>query len=244
MNEYKDKIAVVTGGTGELGSVIVNRFAEEGMKIYVPAHSIDKFREIFDNSKSNDSQEFKLRKIYGLQCDAVNEDSVKNFIGDVLKAESRVDYLINTIGGFHKKTNIADMDSGMVEKMLNLNFKSTFNFCKNVLTGMIEHNFGKIVAIGAMPALEISSGRLAYSVSKSAVINLIQTIAEETKENNITSNVIVPSIIDTEPNRESMPKANFRKWVKPEDIAETVLFLLSDKAVSYRGSIIKMYGGV
>lgn len=244
MSEFKDKTAIVTGGTGDLGRVVVDRFAEEGMKIYVPAHSIDKFREIFDSSKSKDSKEFKLRKIYGLQCDAMKEDSVKEFITDVLKAEGKIDYLINTVGGFHKKTNIVDMDSGLVDKMLTLNFKSAFNFCKNVLKGMIEHNSGRIVAIGAMPALEISAGRLAYSVSKSAVINLIQTISEETKENNITANVIVPSIIDTAPNRESMPKSDFNKWVKPEDIAETILFLLSDKASSYRGSVIKMYGGV
>ena len=244
MSEYKEKTAIVTGGTGELGRVIVNRFAEEGMKVYVPAHSIDKFRELFDSSKSEDAKEFKLRKIYGLQCDAMNEESVIEFITDVLKAEGKIDYLINTVGGFHKKTNIVDMDSGLVDKMLNLNFKTAFNFCKNVLKGMIELNSGRIVAIGAMPALEISAGRLAYSVSKSAVLNLIQTISEETKEKNITANVIVPSIIDTAPNRESMPKADFGKWVKPEDIAETVLFLVSDKASSYRGSVIKMYGGV
>ena len=244
MSEYKEKTAIVTGGTGELGRVIVNRFAEEGMKVYVPAHSIDKFRELFDSSKSEDAKEFKLRKIYGLQCDAMNEESVIEFITDVLKAEGKIDYLINTVGGFHKKTNIVDMDSGLVDKMLNLNFKTALNFCKNVLKGMIELNSGRIVAIGAMPALEISAGRLAYSVSKSAVLNLIQTISEETKEKNITANVIVPSIIDTAPNRESMPKADFGKWVKPEDIAETVLFLVSDKASSYRGSVIKMYGGV
>jgi NAD(P)-dependent dehydrogenase (short-subunit alcohol dehydrogenase family) len=244
MSEFKDKIAIVTGGTGELGRVVVNRFAEEGMKIYVPAQTVDKFREIFDSSKSEYSKEFQLRRIYGLQCDAVNEDSVKNFISDVLKAEGKIDYLVNTVGGFHKKTNIVDMDSGMVDKMLNLNFKSAFYFCKNVLKNMIEHNSGRIVAIGAKPALEISAGRLAYSVSKSAVVNLIQTIAEETKENNISANVIVPSIIDTAPNRESMPKADFTKWVKPEDIAETILFLLSEKAISCRGSVIKMYGGV
>ena len=244
MSEFKNKIAVVTGGTGGLGRVIVNRFAEEGMKIYVPTQTIDKFREMFDSSKSDESKEFKLRKIYGLQCDAMNEESVKNFISDVLKADGKIDYLVNTVGGFHKKTDIIDMDSSVVDKMLDLNFKSTFYFCKNVLKGMIEQNSGRITAISAMPALEISAGRLAYSVSKSAVINLIQTISEETKENNITANVIIPSIIDTMPNRESMPKADFGKWVKPEEIAETILFLLSGKAGSYRGSVIKMYGGV
>ena len=200
MSEFKNKIAVVTGGTGGLGRVIVNRFAEEGTKIYVPTQTIDKFREMFDSSKSDESKEFKLRKIYGLQCDAMNEESVKNFISDVLKADGKIDYLVNTVGGFHKKTDIIDMDSSVVDKMLDLNFKSTFYFCKNVLKGMIEQNSGRITAISAMPALEISAGRLAYSVSKSAVINLIQTISEETKENNITATL--PIIKDSKAPRE------------------------------------------
>jgi NAD(P)-dependent dehydrogenase (short-subunit alcohol dehydrogenase family) len=241
---HKDKIAIVTGGTGALGRVIVNRFAVEGMKIYVPTQSIDSFRSIFDNSPEKDVKEFKLRKIFGLQCDALNEESVNNFINDLLKAEGRIDYLVNTVGGYHPKKNIVDMDTALIDKMINLNFKSTFYFCRNVLKLMLDKNFGRIVAIGAMPALETSPGKLAYSVSKSAVVNLIKTIAEETKTNNITANAIIPSIIDTPSNRESMPKADFNHWVKPEDIAETILFLLSDSASSFRGSVIKMYGGV
>jgi NAD(P)-dependent dehydrogenase (short-subunit alcohol dehydrogenase family) len=109
---------------------------------------------------------------------------------------------------------------------------------------MIEKNFGRITAIGAIPAVETTPGKLAYSISKSNVVNLIQTIAEETKEFNITANAVIPSIIDTSANRQSMPNEDFNKWVEPEDIAETILFLLSDAAKSFRGNIIKMYGKV
>lgn len=241
---FKDRIAIVTGGTGALGRAVVNRFAEEDMKIYVPTLSIDNFRSIFDNSSSESTKEFKLRRIFGLQCDALNEESVKNFINDILKSEGKIDYLINTVGGYHPKKNVAEMETGLLDKMIELNFKSTFYFCRNALSSMLENNYGRIVAIGAMPALDISPGKLAYSVSKSAVVNLVQTIAEETKLNNITVNAIIPSIIDTPANRESMPKADFGHWVKPEDIAETILFLLSDAARSFRGNTIKMYGGV
>ncbi len=242
---FKDKIAIVTGGTGSLGTIITNKLAAEEMKVYAPAQSIEKFRDIFDNSDtSNEEVEFKLRKIYCLQCDATDERSVVEFVSDVLKREGRIDYLINTVGGYHPKKNIVDMETELVDSMLELNFKSTFYFCKYVLKSMIEKNFGRITAIGAMPAVEISPGKFAYSVSKSNVINLIQTIAEETKEYNITANAVIPSIINTPANRKSMPKGNFDKWVKPEDIAETILFLLSDAAKSFRGNVIKMYGGL
>jgi NAD(P)-dependent dehydrogenase (short-subunit alcohol dehydrogenase family) len=242
---FKNKIAIVTGGTGALGKIITDKFADAGMKVYVPSQSIEKFREIFDNSETaSEGGEFKLRKIYSLQCDATDEINVKEFITDILKREGRIDFLVNTVGGYHSKINIVDMDSELVDKMLELNFKSTFYFCKHALKSMIEKNFGRITAIGAMPAVEISPGKFAYSISKSNVVNLIQTIAEETKEYDIIANAIIPSIIDTPVNRKSMPNGNFNKWVKPEDIAETILFLLSDAAKSFRGNIIKMYEGM
>jgi NAD(P)-dependent dehydrogenase (short-subunit alcohol dehydrogenase family) len=242
---FENRVAVVTGGTGALGKTIVDLFAEKEMKVYVPSLSIERFREIFDNSAGAElSGEFKLRKIYCLHCDASSEEDVESFINDVLKREGRIDYLVNTVGGYHTKKNIVDMDSALVDKMLTLNFKTAFFFSKNALKSMLEKNFGRIVAIGAMPAVEITAGKFAYSVSKSNVVNLIQTIAEETKENDITANAIIPSTIDTPANRESMKNADFSKWVKPEDIAETVLFMLSDAARSFRGNVIKMYGGV
>jgi NAD(P)-dependent dehydrogenase (short-subunit alcohol dehydrogenase family) len=242
---FENRIAVVTGGTGALGKTVVDLFAEKGMKVYVPTLTVDKCKEVFDNSQTAaSSSEFKLRKIFCLQCDASNEEDVKNFISDVLKREGKIDYLVNTVGGYHTKKNIADMDSELVDKMLTLNFKTAFFFSKHVLKSMIEKNFGRIIAIGAMPAVEITAGKFAYSVSKSNVVNLIQTVAEETKENDITANAIIPSTIDTPANRESMKNADFGKWVKPEDIAKTILFMLSDSARSFRGNIIKMYGGV
>lgn len=236
-------VMVVTGGTGALGRVIVNRFAAEGMKIYVPTLSIEKFRSIFDNSM-DENAEFSLRKIYALQCDANKEENVRKFIDDVIKKEGRIDYLINTIGGYHLKKNVAEMDTELVDKMMKLNFYSTFYFCRHTLKNMIGNNFGRIIAIGAMPAVELTQGRFAYAISKSNVISLIQTIALECKDNNITANVIVPGIIDTKANRDSMPNADYSKWVKPEEIAGTILNLLSDDAKSYRGNVIKMYGKI
>lgn len=239
---FENKVAVVTGGTGALGSMIVNLFAEKGMKIYVPTQSVDKFKSLFDNSK--DAEEFKLRKIYGLKCDAGNEDEVINFVSDVTKREGKIDYLVNTVGGYHPKKNISDMDTGLIDKMMKLNFYSTFYFCKHVLKNMIANNFGRIIAIGAMPAVEPTAGRFAYAISKINVINLIQTIAIENKDNNVTANAIIPGVIDTKANEQSMPDADFGKWVKPEEIAETILYLLSDNAKSFRGNIIKMYGKI
>src|SRR5207253_11450781 len=111
---FKNKIAVVTGGTGGLGRVVVSKFADSGMKVYVPTRDEKEFQQIFDSS-ADGSKEFKLRMIFGLVCDALNETQVKEFIGDVLVREGRIDYLVNTVGGFHPKKNIADMDTELLE---------------------------------------------------------------------------------------------------------------------------------
>ena len=240
---FTNKIAIITGGTGALGRVIVNKFAEACMKVYVPVRSINEFNEIFDDSQSEG--EFKgLLKRYCLPCDATKEDEVSEFCQNIVKQEKRIDYLINTVGGYHAKRMITDTGTELIESQLKLNFYTTFYFTKHALTYMKASNFGRVVSIGAKPALETTAGKFAYSLSKGGVVNLMQTLAEEFKEQDIAFNAIIPSIIDTPANRESMQNADFTKWVSPADIAETCLFLIGEGAKSFRGNVVKMYGGV
>ena len=240
---YKDKLAIVTGGTGALGRVIVKKFADTGMTVYLPVQSMEHFKSAFDTSAEG-NEEFSLRKIFALPCDASNENEVKDFVEDVISLNKKVDFLINTVGGYHTKRNVVDTDTELLEKQLKLNFFSTFYFSNECLKNMITNNYGRIVSIGAKPAIETTAGKFAYSFSKTGVINLMQTIAEECKDFNITASAIIPSIIDTLANRESMQNQDFTKWVTPEEIAVTILYLLSDSAKGLRGNVIKMYGKV
>lgn len=239
---YKDKIAIVTGGTGALGKVIVNHFAAQGMKVYVPVRSMPEFMKVFEQT---DETEFKgLPKRYGLPCDASNEIEVKEFCDNVVKQEKRIDFLVNTVGGYHPKRSVADTDKELIEQQLMLNFYTTFFFTKHALSYFKMSNFGRVVSVGAKPAVETTAGKFAYSFSKGGVVNLMQTLAEEHKADNITFNTIIPSVIDTPANRESMQNQDFSTWVTPMEIAETCLFLMGDGAKSYRGNVIKMYGRV
>jgi NAD(P)-dependent dehydrogenase (short-subunit alcohol dehydrogenase family) len=240
-DQFKDKIAIVTGGTGALGRVIVNKFAEAGMRVYVPVLSIPEFLNVFESK--NEITEFSgFLKRFGLPCDATDEISVKEFCDNVVKQEKRIDYLVNTVGGYHPKRTVSDTDTQLIEKQLLLNFYTTFWFTKYSLTYFKISNFGRIVSIGAKPALEPTVGKLAYSISKAAVVNLMQTLALEHKEQDMTFNAIIPSIIDTPANRESMQNQDFSKWVTPLEIADKCLFLFSDEGKSTNGEAIKMYG--
>jgi NAD(P)-dependent dehydrogenase (short-subunit alcohol dehydrogenase family) len=176
-----------------------------------------------------------------MECDASDESQCSEFCGNVVKQEGRIDYLVNTIGGYHPKRTIPDTDKELIEQQLMLNFYTTFYFTKHALMHMKENKFGRVISIGAKPAVEITSGKFAYSFSKAGVVNLIQTLAIEFKDQDFTFNTIIPNIIDTPANRESMPNADFSKWVKPEDIAEKCLYLISDEGKNINGEAVKMY---
>jgi NAD(P)-dependent dehydrogenase (short-subunit alcohol dehydrogenase family) len=109
---------------------------------------------------------------------------------------------------------------------------------------MMIQNFGKIVNVAARTAFEkrFRSKNGAYAVSKAGVIVLTETIAEETKKFDININCIMPSTIDTPDNRQNFPDADFMKWVKPEQIANVILFLASEDSKTISGACIPVYG--
>ncbi|MEO6696319.1 MAG: SDR family oxidoreductase [Ignavibacteria bacterium] len=238
-----DKVAIVTGGTGSLGKHIVQKLAGEGMKVYVPSRSLTEFNNIFDRSQGNEEESFKLKRIFSFVCDAIDESSVKEFIENVSVQENgNINILINTVGGISKQENVMDMSLETLDNMISLNLKSTFFFTKECLKVMKAKNYGRIISIGAIAALEPTSGRFAYSLSKAGIVNLMDTVSEEMKDYNIRCNTIIPGIIDTDSNREWGSDKDIKKWVKPEEIADIIYDLTSDVYSSVRQSLIKIYG--
>ena len=231
----KDKVAIITGGTGALGRYIVDKYAKEGWKVYVPVSSLQKFMSIFDNSQEADS-DFSLRKIYAFDCDVLNEESVIEFVQKVSALEKgKLDLLINTVGGYRPPVNTNEISTKDFDELFNLNFKTTLWFSREVLKVMLNNKSGRIVSIAAKPGLEPTAGILTYSVSKSAVINLMETINLEHGKNGIKCFSVAPTVIDTPSNREWGSEDDIKNWVKPEDMAD-VIYNLKDSD----SSLIKM----
>ena len=146
------------------------------------------------------------------------------------------------VGGF-AAGNIASTKSGDIKKQISLNFDTAYHVTRHLFQHMMEKNNGKIVFIGARPALQASAGKslIAYGLSKSLLFKLAEYLNAEAKGKNVTVSVIAPSTIDTEPNRKSMPDADFNKWVKPEALAEVLEFIISDKGNVLRETVLKVY---
>jgi len=237
-----EKIAVITGGTGYLGREIVNIFSANGFKVYLPVRSLNKFMEITDN-ETDESKAFMLRKIFAFECDVLDEESVNIFLQKVLTLENnRIDVLVNTVGGFPGEILTGDMTEADFDNWFSLNFKSALLFSSGVLNSMRNNKSGRIISIGSIAGHETIKGRLGYSVAKSALLKLMDTISEEYKEYNIFATTVVPSVIDTPSNREWGTDDEIKKWVPPKEIAGIILHIVSDEFKSVRQPFYKIYG--
>ena len=137
------------------------------------------------------------------------------------------------VGAYIGGKSVVELEEKEWDLMITLNLKSAFLISKHVTRQMILSKSGKIIHISSRIGLHSEGYDSAYSASKSGLIRLVESLAEETKESNINVNCIMPSIIDTQSNRKAMPNADFNKWVEPEDLANVILFLCSEEAKNY-----------
>jgi len=136
---------------------------------------------------------------------------------------------------------VSEMEIELLNKMLDINFKTTYNLSRAAIRPMLDQDWGRIVNTGSRDATQGRAKYSAYAISKAAVLRLTESMAAEVKDYNITVNAILPGTIDTEDNRQSMPKADFSKWVQPATIADTLLFLVQEET-AINGASIPQYG--
>jgi len=234
----EEKVVLVTGATGTLGRVVVERLLRKGAMVTVLYRTRERFEELvsFLGVLSN--------TLKGVQGDATDEASVGNFVRFAIETHGRIDALVNLVGGYSGGSDVSETDQSLWDHMLELNLKSAFLCSKAVLPQMISQNYGKIVNVAARTAVERGrrSKSGAYAVAKAGVIVLTETMAEELRKLDINVNCIMPSTIDTPGNRRDFPKADFSRWVDPRDVAEVILFLISDASKTISGSSMPVYG--
>ena len=226
------RFAIVTGGTGALGTAVTEAFLKKGYQVAVP-YTSERNIEPFERQLGTLKAEVTL-----IRANLTVEAEVQNLVQAVLDKFGQIDILANTVGGFVGGIPVAEMEEERWDFMMNLNLKSIFLCCKAVLPHMIERKYGKIVNTSARAGLSGVAGLGAYSVSKSGVRILTESIAEEVKNLGINVNSLLVGLIDTPANRKAMPDEDHSRWVSPEDIAKVILFLTSDDAAIINGAAI------
>lgn len=236
--DFRNKTAIITGGTGALGSVVAAHFFAAGANIAIP------FRRTSSNNLLPTEIRHSTDRVWMSETDISVEQQIIKFVMDVKSRFHSIDFLANIAGGFAGGNAIANVTLDEWDRMMNLNLRTAFLMSREVLKVMIPQNAGRIVNIAAMPAITGGANKGPYAVSKRGVITLTEAIAAEVKGKGITANAIAPSIILTEENRRSMPDADLSRWVTPEEIAEMILFLCSESGRTVNGNTIKMFGGM
>ncbi len=235
--KLKGRIALITGGTGELGRVVTKCFQNEGAEVVVTYHS--------------DSEALEFQKahpdILTLKGDLSKENDVHQLFKALLDKKGRIDILCNLVGGYMPKKNITELSEKEWDFMFALNLKTCFLCSRSALRIMQKQKYGRIVNVSAMAGLSPTAGRGAYGISKSAIAAFTHIAGEEAKsfpDSNITVNAIAPSILLTEPNKRSAAKEETKAWVTLEQAADVIAFLASHEASSINGETLKIYGGL
>lgn len=234
--QLSDKTVVVTGGTGSLGTKAVEMLVDSGAHCMIP---------IRDRGELEDYP-FKDYDQVGFitDVDLSDEQQTLHFYNEVADQFGSPWAILNIAGGFGMgKIGNISLDDFLHQ--MQMNTYTCFNSCRAAIQKMRKENSGgRIVNIASRPAINPrqGSGLSAYTSSKAAVAALTQALAAELVEDEILVNAVAPSIIDTKPNRKAMPKADFNKWVDPENIASHMLYLISPKNQSTNGAVIPIYG--
>ncbi|HVA94831.1 MAG TPA: SDR family NAD(P)-dependent oxidoreductase [Candidatus Dormibacteraeota bacterium] len=234
---FHDKIVLVTGGTGGLGREVTMAFLEAGASVVVTYQREEEFAAV-----ASAAERAGATPPDGAAVDVTDAAAVEKFVAGIVAKHGRLDVLVNTVGGYAGGKNLWETDSATYDRMLQLNMKAGFVLAQAVVPVMIRQNCGWIVNLASKAALDHGAGGALYAASKAGALALFDSLAAEVKPYNINVNSVLPSIIDTSANRKAMPKADFSKWPKPEEIARVILFLCSEEARVIHGAAIPVYG--
>lgn len=227
----KNKTAIVTGASGNMGQALVKKFLAEGYNV-------------LGTVIPNDPAPFDLNdpKLKKETIDLMDETASEKFVQDVIAEYGNVEAVVLTAGGF-AMGRIADTPTADIYKQYRLNFETAYNVARPVFVQMMKQGSGRIFLIGAKPGLSSMEGKgmVAYGLGKSLLFRLAELMNDEARGTNVVTSVLVPGTIDTPQNRKAMPEAKFENWVRPEAIADALYFYCTDAASVLREPLIKVY---
>jgi len=224
------KRVAVTGAFGSLGAAVVQAAQRAGARVAAIDRATSPRDPLGDAALFGD-------------VDLGDMASAQKTLDDIAQTLGGLDALVNVAGTFRFET-LADGSLDTWDLLYRVNLRTAAAASKAAIPHLVRSTGGRIVNVGAGAAGKAGAGMGAYAASKAGVARLTEALAEELKDQRVTVNAVLPSIIDTPPNRADMPKADFDRWVKPEQLADVIVFLLSDHAVAITGALVPVNGRV
>ncbi|HXR74823.1 MAG TPA: SDR family NAD(P)-dependent oxidoreductase [Bryobacteraceae bacterium] len=220
---------IVTGGSGALGSAVVDTFLDAGHTVMAVG-------------RQRTAAEHPSGRLRWANYDLTTAEASVQLMAQAVRELGGYDVVVHTMGAFAGGQTLAAVSDDTWSQMMALNLYSAFYVFRAALPRLLDRRYGRLVAIGTRTAVQPAPGLAAYTVSKAGLHALVATLALELKGTGVTANVVLPSVIDTPANRAAMPKAEFGKWVQPRSIANLLLWLASEQAADVNGAAIPVYG--
>lgn len=227
--ELQGKVVLITGAKGGLGTFVTNSFLEAGARVFAVSRSIE-------------DSDFPHPNFSAIAAELSDGDRARQVAEAVVKKAGRIDGLVHLVGAFAGGKSVEETDDATFDRMLDLNLTSAFHMIRAVLPIMRAQGSGRIVAIGSKAAVEPAPLAGAYAASKAALVSLIRTVARENADVPVSANIVLPGTMDTPANRSAMPSADPSKWVHPGQVAQLLVYLVSDLASQVSGALIPIYG--
>jgi NAD(P)-dependent dehydrogenase (short-subunit alcohol dehydrogenase family) len=236
MKSSNEQVVIITGAVGNLGAATARAFQQLGARTVLVDRSTERLRAAYPALMTSPDH------LLAGEVDLSDAGSIAQMVEEAVRKFGRIDALVNTVGGYRGGKPAHEEDVATWDFLFNVNVRTTLLCCRAIIPRMLAGRGGRIINVASRDGLMGRAGYSAYSASKSAVLRLTESLAQELKASNINVNCIMPGTIDTPQNRKASPDADFSKWVEPEAIADVILFLASDAARAINGAAVPVYG--
>ncbi|AEE49781.1 SDR family NAD(P)-dependent oxidoreductase [Haliscomenobacter hydrossis] len=219
------KSILITGASGNLGQAVAHKFLTEGYTVLGTGHT-----------------QAGLEKVKMTSMDLSDEQATQTYLNELCQQHPALNAAVLLVGGY-APGNLPNTTGSMLREMYKLNFETAYFVVHTLLPHFEARGGGHFVLVASRAAFDAKAAQfnVAYGLSKSLLIALAEVINVYGKDKGIRCSVIVPSTIDTPPNRKDMPNADFSKWTTPEAIAEAIHFLFTDAGGQLRETVLKVY---
>lgn len=232
----KDRIVVIAGAAGGLGSVATAAFAEAGASLVLLGLTLDKLDELAAKLKLPEGRVLT-------RAGNLSDPNEVNPIADaVLKKFKRIDVLLNFVGGWIGGKGVLDTKKEDLDSMLDQHLYASYAMIKAFVPPMLKNKWGRVLAVSSPNASRPPGNNAPYAIGKSAMEALILSLAQEVKGSDVTANLVLVRTIDIKHERQINPSEENRGWTSPEEISATLLHLCSEEAGIINGARIPLFG--